>query len=68
LIKRWIPLYFAFRISNSNLIFYKIRDYSDNRINFLSLIYGASEFQGKWIHFGSKYYPDWKTILEYFKK
>tara|TARA_B100000768_G_C10943638_1_gene234739 strand:- start:124 stop:267 length:144 start_codon:yes stop_codon:yes gene_type:complete len=28
---------------------------------------GASEFQGKWIHFGSKYFPDWKTVLEYLK-
>ena len=29
---------------------------------------GASEFQGKWIHFGSNEFPDWKTVLNYLKK
>jgi len=25
---------------------------------------GASEFQGKWIHFGSANYPDWNSVLD----
>ncbi len=28
---------------------------------------GASEFQGKLIRFGSKAFPDWKAILQYFE-
>ena len=31
-------LFDALLISNSNLIFYKIRDYSDNQINLLNLV------------------------------
>ncbi|WP_296636213.1 hypothetical protein [Polaribacter sp.] len=27
---------------------------------------GASEFLGKWIHFGNKKFPDWKNVLNYF--
>lgn len=26
---------------------------------------GASEFQGKWIYFGSELFPDWKSVLSY---
>ena len=28
---------------------------------------GASEFSGEWIEFGSKKFPDWNSVLEYFK-
>ena len=27
--------------------------------------HGADSFEGKWIQFGSKEYPHWKSILEY---
>ena len=27
---------------------------------------GASDFKGKWIHFGSKEFPNWKSVLNYF--
>lgn len=27
--------------------------------------HGAESFEGKWIHFGSAEFPDWKTVLEY---
>ena len=39
-----------------------IGDYliDDRRFN------GASEFRGKWIHFGSEDFPNWNTILKYF--
>ena len=38
-----------------------IGDYliDDRRFN------GASEFQGKWIHFGNEEYPNWKSVLKY---
>ena len=26
---------------------------------------GASKFTGEWIHFGSKRFPKWKSVLEY---
>ena len=25
--------------------------------------HGTSEFEGKWIHFGSSQYPDWKSVI-----
>jgi 5'(3')-deoxyribonucleotidase len=28
---------------------------------------GASEFRGKWIHFGSQEFPNWKSVLNYFE-
>jgi len=65
----WVAKYFDEKIVRKRLILSHhkhllIGDYliDDNPWN------GASEFQGKWIHFGSKYFPDWKTILEYLKK
>lgn len=27
---------------------------------------GASEFKGKWIHFGNEKYPNWFSVLKYF--
>ena len=38
-----------------------IGDYliDDRRFN------GASEFRGKWIHFGSKAFPNWSSVLNY---
>ena len=32
------------------------------------LEYGQTEFEGKFLHFGSADYPDWKTVVEYLKK
>jgi 5'-nucleotidase len=29
---------------------------------------GAGEFEGKLIQFGSKEYPDWKSVIDYFAK
>ncbi len=26
---------------------------------------GASEFTGEWIHFGTKRFPNWKSVLDY---
>ena len=28
---------------------------------------GASDFKGKWIRFGSKEFPNWKSVLDYLK-
>ena len=28
---------------------------------------GASEFTGEWIHFGSELFPNWESVLKYFK-
>jgi len=29
---------------------------------------GASNFSGKWIHFGSRTFPDWDSVLRYLRK
>lgn len=29
---------------------------------------GAKEFEGEWIQFGSKQFPDWKTVTDYLLK
>ena len=26
---------------------------------------GAKDFEGEWIHFGSKNFPDWKSVIKY---
>jgi 5'(3')-deoxyribonucleotidase len=26
---------------------------------------GAKDFEGEWIHFGSKTFPDWKSVIKY---
>ena len=64
----WVAKYFNVKIIRKKLILSHhkhllIGDYliDDNKWN------GASEFQGKWIHFGSKDFPDWKTVLNYLK-
>ena len=64
----WVAKYFDVKIIRKRLILSHhkqllIGDYliDDNKWN------GASEFQGKWIHFGSNEFPDWKTVLNYFK-
>jgi 5'-nucleotidase len=28
---------------------------------------GAKEFEGKWIHFGTKEYPNWNTVLKFMR-
>ena len=64
----WIAKYFDEKLIRKNLILCHhkqllIGDYliDDRRFN------GASEFTGKWIHFGSNEFPDWKTVLNYLK-
>ena len=64
----WVAKYFDVKIIRKRLILSHhkqllIGDYliDDNQWN------GASEFQGKWIHFGSQEFPDWKTVLNYLK-
>ena len=64
----WVAKYFDVKIIRKRLILSHhkqllIGDYliDDNQWN------GASEFQGKWIHFGSNEFPDWKTVLNYLK-
>jgi 5'(3')-deoxyribonucleotidase len=65
----WIHKYFG---KEKNSLFYKkliishhknlnkgdylIDDRSNN---------GAKDFQGEWIHFGSRDFPDWDTITKY---
>lgn len=65
----WVAKYFDEKLIRKNLILCHhkqllIGDYliDDRRFN------GASEFTGKWIHFGSNEFPDWKTVLNYLKK
>lgn len=64
----WVAKYFDVKIIRKRLILSHhkqllIGDYliDDNQWN------GASEFKGKWIHFGSNVFPDWKIVLNYFK-
>ena len=65
----WVAKYFDVKIIRKRLILSHhkqllIGDYliDDNQWN------GASEFQGKWIHFGSQEFPNWKTVLNYLKR
>ena len=65
----WVAKYFDVKIIRKRLILSHhkhllIGDYliDDNEWN------GASEFQGKWIHFGSQEFPDWKTVLNFLKR
>jgi len=30
--------------------------------------HGADNFEGEWIQFGSKRFPDWKTVIEYLEE
>jgi|SaaInlStandDraft_1057018.scaffolds.fasta_scaffold1492292_1 hypothetical protein len=30
--------------------------------------YGAKDFDGKWIQFGSDVYPNWQTVLQYLNR
>jgi len=62
----WVAKYFDVKIIRKRLILSHhkqllIGDYliDDNEWN------GASDFQGKWIHFGSNEFPDWKTVLNF---
>ena len=65
----WIDRHFETKKIRKRLILshqkhLMIGDYliDDRRFN------GASEFRGKWIHFGSELYPDWRSVLTYFIK
>ena len=65
----WVAKYFDVKIIRKRLILSHhkqllIGEYliDDNKWN------GASEFQGKWIHFGSQEFPDWKTVLNFLKR
>ena len=62
----WIDKHFETKKIRKRLILshqkhLMIGDYliDDRRYN------GASEFSGKWIHFGSKNYPDWSSVIDY---
>lgn len=64
----WISKHFDEKLIRKRLILchhkqLMIGDYliDDRRFN------GASEFKGKWIHFGSETFPDWKSVLTFLK-
>lgn len=66
--RQWVAKYFNEKLVRKRLILCHhkhllIGDYliDDRRFN------GASEFKGKWIHFGSETFPDWESVLKYFK-
>lgn len=65
----WIAKFFNEKLIRKRLILCHhknllIGDYliDDRRFN------GASEFTGKWIHFGSDKFPDWMSVIKYIKK
>lgn len=62
----WIEKYFEEKKIRKKLILCSqkqllIGDYliDDRKFN------GASQFRGKWIHFGGNEFPDWKKVLEF---
>lgn len=62
----WIGKYFEEKKIRKKLILCSqkqllIGDYliDDRKFN------GASQFRGKWIHFGGNEFPDWKKVLEF---
>lgn len=62
----WVAKHFDEKLIRKKLILCHhknllIGDYliDDRRFN------GASEFTGEWIHFGSKDFPNWKSVLKY---
>jgi 5'-nucleotidase len=62
----WMTKHFEEKLVRKKLILSHhknllIGDYliDDRRFN------GASEFRGKWIHFGSKAFPNWSSVLNY---
>ena len=64
----WIAKYFDEKLIKKRLILchhkqFLLGDYliDDRPFN------GASEFRGKWIHFGSQEFPNWKSVLNYFE-
>ena len=63
----WIAKHFDEKLIRKRLILCHHKqlltgDYliDDRRFN------GASEFKGKWIYFGNKEFPDWKSVLNFF--
>lgn len=64
----WLTKYFDEKLVRKRLILchhkqLMIGDYliDDRRFN------GASKFKGKWLHFGSNEFPNWKSVLNYLK-
>ena len=62
----WVAKHFDEKLIRKRLILchhkhLMIGDYliDDRRFN------GASEFKGKWIHFGSEDFPNWGSVLKY---
>ena len=62
----WIAKHFDEKLIRKRLILchhkqLMIGDYliDDRRFN------GATEFKGKWIHFGSEDFPNWESVLKY---
>lgn len=62
----WVSKYFDEKLIRKKLILCHhkqllLGDYlvDDRKFN------GASEFKGKWIHFGSEEFPNWESVLEY---
>ena len=65
----WVAKYFDEKLIRKRLILSHYKQLlkgdfliDDRRFN------GASEFQGKWIHFGSDEFPDWIRVLNYLNK
>jgi 5'(3')-deoxyribonucleotidase len=65
----WVAKYFDEKLIRKRLILSHHKQLlmgdfliDDRRFN------GASEFQGKWIHFGSELFPDWISVLNYLNK
>lgn len=65
----WVAKYFDEKLIRKRLILSHYKQLlkgdfliDDRRFN------GASEFQGKWIHFGSDEFPDWISVLNYLNK
>ena len=64
----WIAKYFDEKLIKKRLILchhkqLMIGDYLIDDRPFI----GASKFKGKWIHFGSDEFPNWKSVLNYFE-
>lgn len=62
----WVSKFFDEKLIRKRLVLchqkqLMIGDYlvDDRRFN------GASEFKGKWIHFGSEQFPNWDRVLKY---
>ena len=64
----WVERHFGKKIRNK-LILTKRKDLmlGDYLIDDMGYN-GAAEFRGKWIHFGSKRFPDWDVVIAYLEE